>query len=183
MLLYSEGMALQAIAAEIGCAYNTIVGWKSANSPQDWMLYKEIAARERTEMAIADVRRRFAETLKSWQDNASNVTTAANFLLRKIIAELKKIEEQSKTTENDPKAKPQKIKPETVDMIFKLAKTFKIAQEQQLALFGLPNVRVSSGVASSPMSQAITDKDIDKMSERELLMLVLELNAGDENEK
>ena len=111
MVAYAEGKILREIADSLGCHLMTVFGWKKRDEPQNWEQYRELAIREKNQVAVAEARRNFAQTLKTWQDNSNNAAAATNVMLRKILAELKREEEAyKKALESDPSAKPPKPK-------------------------------------------------------------------------
>lgn len=166
MLLYAEGNSLQEVADEIGCHHNTVIGWKTANDPQDWETFKEVIVAEKAKAAIVEVRKKTAESVSNQLDDTLLLRRLAKRLLIGLIKDL--VDGNRKVSEA------------TVKMVRDLERTFNGIQQQQNACFDLPTHRLQVAGAKSPF--AMSDKDLRKMPNSELMRMITNINTSDEGE-
>lgn len=164
--LYAEGVEIGEIAKRIGCHRNTIDQWRAQNDPADWEAYKAAADSERMEAALAEIRKKAAETTRNQLEDSIDLRSVTKFSLLDIAKRIK----ADKLT----------VDKETVGMLRDIERIFNGVQQQQNTIFDLPTHRVKID-NETRSTLAVNQKDIKDMSNQELMSLIFGLNAEDKN--
>lgn len=169
----AEGCSLRELERRTGIQIRTLSLWKSRNLPEPW---DDIRARARVAQqqgAMDRIREQFAGRVGDALTDAHSQRRVGRILLGRLADDLRrappageKVQDgQTPVNESDLTLRYQRV-----------TRGLKTTLEQEMDVFGIPNIRVGEVVNDTPQARVLKGKKLEDLSYKEMLTMLHQAN-------
>ncbi len=167
-----EGLTIQDCAERFKVRWHTVKRWRDEKSPTDWDEYKATVIAERNAIAIQVVSSQFAEVVKTQLESSKSLQQIAMAVLGGVAKKLRKMSGVDGEGEIV-------FDKSTTAMMREARHALDSVQRMQLAVFGVPNVRIDTDpAAKTPYEMLASGKSVDQMTDAELTSMILSFTGS-----